>query len=147
MKRASWINVVALGVLVVSAGCGRFAAQPEPSLYDRLGGTPAITAVVGDFLDAVGKDARVKNQPPPARVPALKQSLVDQVCQATGGPCVYKGRDMKAAHAGMGITPAEFDAVVDDLVKTLDKYKVPAREKDELLALLAPMRDDIVEAD
>jgi hemoglobin len=137
--------VVALGALMVAAGCNRFASQPEPSLYDRLGGTPAITAVVGDFLDAVGKDARVKNQPPPARVPLLKQSLIDQVCQATGGPCVYKGRDMKAAHAGMGITQAEFDAVVDDLVKTLDKYEVPAREKNELLALLAPMRDDIVE--
>ncbi|MFZ5875683.1 MAG: group I truncated hemoglobin [Nitrospirota bacterium] len=144
MKRASWINVVALGVLM-AAGCSRFAAQPEPSLYDRLGGTPAITAVVGDFLEAVGNDGRVKNQPPPARVPALKQSLVDLVCQATGGPCVYKGRDMKAAHAGMGITQAEFDAVVDDLVKTLDKYEVPAREKNELLAMLAPMRDDIVE--
>jgi hemoglobin len=147
MKIASWIKIVALGALVAAGGCGKFAAKSEPSLYDRLGGTPAITAVVGDFLDEVGKDARVKNQPPPARVPLLKQSLVDQVCQATGGPCVYKGRDMKAAHAGMGITPAEFDAVVDDLVKTLDKYKVPAREKDELLALLAPMRDDIVEAD
>jgi hemoglobin len=144
MKIASWIKMVAFGALVV-AGCGRFAAKSEPSLYDRLGGTPAITAVVGDFLDAVGKDARVKNQPPPARVPALKQSLVDLVCQATGGPCVYKGRDMKAAHAGMGITPAEFDAVVDDLVKTLDKYEVPAREKNELLALLGPMRGDIVE--
>jgi hemoglobin len=144
MKTASWINVIALGALVV-AGCGRFAAKSEPSLYDRLGGTPAISAVVGDFLDAVGKDARVKTQPPPARVPALKQSLVDLVCQATGGPCVYKGRDMKAAHAGMGITPAEFDAVVDDLVKTLDKYEVSAREKNELLALLGPMRGDIVE--
>jgi hemoglobin len=145
MKSASWIHVVALGALMVAAGCSRFAAQPEPSLYDRLGGTPAITAVVGDFLEAVGNDGRVKNQPPPARVPALKQSLVDLVCQATGGPCVYKGRDMKAAHAGMGITPAEFDAVVDDLVKTLDKYEVPAREKNELLALLGPMRGDIVE--
>jgi hemoglobin len=133
-----------LGALV-AAGCGRFAAKSELSLYDRLGGTPAITAVVGDFLETVGSDSRVKNQPPPARVPALTQSLVDLVCQATGGPCVYKGRDMKAAHAGMGITPAEFDAVVDDLVKTLDKYEVPAREKNELLALLAPMRGDIVE--
>jgi hemoglobin len=147
MKIASWTTIVALGALVVATGCGKFAAKSEPSLYDRLGGTPAIAAVVGDFLGEVGKDARVRNQPPPEHVPALKQSLVDLVCQAAGGPCVYKGRDMKAAHAGMGITPAEFDAVVDDLVKTLDKYEVPAREKNELLALLAPMRGDIVEAD
>jgi hemoglobin len=112
-----------------------------------LGGTPAITAVVGDFLDAVGHDTLVTHQPPPSRVPALQQSLVEMVCQAAGGPCVYKGRDMKSAHAGMGISQAEFDAVVDDLVQTLNTYEVPEREKSELLALLAPLRDDIVETD
>jgi hemoglobin len=72
--------------------------------------------------------------------------LVEMVCQATGGPCVYTGRNMKAAHAGMGISHAEFDAVVDDLVQTLNTYEVPEREQHELLALLAPLRDDIVEA-
>src|SRR5574341_82918 len=108
MRTPSWFKAAAMGAVIVAVGCSRFAAQPEPSLYDRLGGTPAITAVVGDFLEAVGNDGRVKNQPPPARVPSLKQSLVDLLCQATGGPCVYQGRDMKAAHAGMGITQEEF---------------------------------------
>jgi hemoglobin len=145
MNTTSWFNVVALAVVVVAVGCSRFESKPEASLYHRLGGTPAITAVVGDFLTAVGNDARVKNQPPAERVPALKQSLVELVCQATGGPCVYTGRDMKATHAGMGISQAEFEAVVDDLVQTLNRYEVAEQEKHELLALLAPMRDDIVE--
>jgi hemoglobin len=145
MNITSWIKVIAVGTVFVALGCSRFATKSEPSLHDRLGGTPAITAVVGDFLKAVANDTRVTHQPPPSRVPALQQALVDMVCQATGGPCVYKGRDMKAAHAGMGISQAEFDAVVDDLVQTLNTYKVPQREKTELLALLAPLRDDIVE--
>ena len=70
----------------------------------------------------------------------------DLVCQASGGPCIYRGKEMKAAHAGMGISNAEFDAVVDDLVQTINKYKVGEREKNELLSLLAPMRTQIVEA-
>jgi len=146
MHGASWSKVVGIGVLLAAVGCGRYASKPEPSLYDRLGGKPAITAVVGDFLQAVGNDGRVRHQPAPERVPALRALLVDLVCQASGGPCVYGGRDMKAAHAGMGISQAEFEAVVDDLVKTLDHYKVAEREKRELLALLGPMRNDIVEA-
>jgi hemoglobin len=147
MNTTSWFKVIAVGAVFVAMGCSRFATKPEPSLYERLGGTPAITAVVGDFLKAVGADTRVEHQPPPSRVPALQQSLVEMVCHATGGPCVYKGRDMKSAHAGMGISQAEFDAVVDDLVQTLSTYEVPEREKNELLALLAPLRDDIVETD
>lgn len=146
MRTPSWFKVAAMGAVIVAVGCSRFASKPEPSLYDRLGGTPAITAVVGDFLAAVGTDERVKHQPPAERVPALNTMLVDMVCQATGGPCVYTGRDMKAAHAGMGISHAEFDAVVDDLIQTLNKYEVPEREQQELLALLAPLRNDVVEA-
>jgi hemoglobin len=145
MRTLSWFKVAAVGVVIVAVGCSRVASKPEPSLYDRLAGTPAITAVVGDFLAAVGNDERVKHQLPVERVPAVNTMLVEMVCQATGGPCVYTGRNMKAAHAGMGISHAEFDAVVDDLVQTLNKYKVPEREQQELLALLAPLRDDIVE--
>ncbi|HET8761375.1 MAG TPA: group 1 truncated hemoglobin [Nitrospiria bacterium] len=137
--------VVGLSVALAAVGCARHTT-PEASLYDRLGGKPAITAVVGDFLQKVGSDGRIQHQPAPERVPMLTANLVDLVCQAAGGPCEYRGRPMKAAHAGMGITEGEFEAVVDDLVQTLDRYKVPEREKNELLAMLAPMRGDIVEA-
>jgi hemoglobin len=132
-------------VVAVAIGCARHT-KPEASLYDRLGGKSAISAVVGDFLRTVGSDSRIQHQAAPERVPMLTANLVDLVCQATGGPCEYQGRPMKAAHAGMGITGGEFEAVVDDLVQTLDHYQVPEREKNELLAMLAPMRGDIVEA-
>ena len=72
--------------------------------------------------------------------------LVEQICAASGGPCTYTGRDMKTAHAGMGITSPQFDALVEDLVATLDKFKVPVREKNELLSVLGPMKSDIVTA-
>ena len=71
--------------------------------------------------------------------------LIDQVCEATGGPCKYNGRSMKVAHAGMGVTNGEFDALVKDLVATLDQFKVGKREQDELLAILGPLKGEIVE--
>src|ERR1043166_2544590 len=79
-----------------------------------------------------------------ADVPRLKGNLVDQICQATGGPCVYKGKDMMTAHKGMGISDADFAALVEDLVKTLDKFNVPAKEKGELLNVLGPLKPQIV---
>jgi hemoglobin len=145
MDRVKYSILVGLLAVAVAAGCARHTAKPEASLYDRLGGKPAIAAVVGDFLEKVGADPRVRHQPPADRVAVLSVYLTDLVCQATGGPCEYRGQPMKAAHAGMGITDAEFNAVVDDLVHTLEQYRVPEREKQDLLALLAPMRQDIVE--
>jgi hemoglobin len=117
----------------------------EKSLYDRLGGKPAITAVVDDFVGRVAADTRINGKFANANIPRLKTMLVDQICQASGGPCTYTGRDMKSAHAGIGITGEEFDALVDDLVATLNKFKVPEREKNELLGALGPMKKDIVE--
>jgi hemoglobin len=70
--------------------------------------------------------------------------LAEQICAGTGGPCKYTGRDMKSAHRGMNITEAQFNALVEDLVKTLDNLNVPAKEKGELLAILGPMKPDIV---
>ena len=145
MKKHRYLYVAVIFALIAASGCAAPTIMPTSSLYDRLGGKPAITAVVNDFIDLVGRDARIIHAPAPARVPVVKTLLADMVCQASGGPCTYGGRDMKSAHAGLGITNAEFDAVVDDLVKTLDKYKVGEKEKNELLSLLAPMKSDIVE--
>ena len=72
--------------------------------------------------------------------------LVEQICQATGGPCKYTGKDMKTAHPGMNIKEADFDALVEDLKKSLDKFKVGAKEQSELLGALGPMKRDIVTA-
>jgi hemoglobin len=116
----------------------------EQTLYQRLGGKEAITAVVDDFVARVAADNRINSFFATTDIPRLKRLLVEQICQVSGGPCTYTGRDMKTAHKGMGITDADFNALVEDLIATLDQFKVPAQEKNELLAALGPMRSDIV---
>lgn len=121
----------------------------QQKLYERLGGKPAITAVVDEFVARVAADTKINRYfgaaaSDPARMASFKAKLVDQICAATGGPCTYTGKNMKDAHAGMGIAGAEFDALVGDLVGALDKFKVPEKEKGELLGALGPMKADIV---
>jgi hemoglobin len=116
----------------------------EQTLYTRLGGKEAITAVIDDFVARVAADSRINGFFAGADIPRLKAQLINQVCQASGGPCQYTGGDMKTVHRGMGISNAHFDALVEDLVATLDKFQVPAKEKNALLAVLGPMRQDIV---
>jgi len=99
---------------------------------------------VDDFVANVAADSRINKRFANANVPRLKVLLVEQVCQATGGPCAYTGRDMRAAHAGMGITDAEFNALVEDLVKSLDKFQVAEPDKTELLGLLGGLKSQVV---
>jgi hemoglobin len=115
------------------------------SLYERLGGIDAITAVIDDFVARCAGDTRINAKFARTDVPRLKRMLVDQVCEASGGPCQYTGRDMRTTHTNMGVTAGEFDALVEDLVATLAKLEVGKTEQDELLAALAPMKRDIVE--
>ena len=117
------------------------------SLYDRLGGKNAITAVVDDFVARCAADARINGKFARTDVPRLKAHLVDQVCAATGGPCTYAGRDMRTTHLGMGVTAGEFEALVGNLIATLDQFGVPEAEKGELIGALAPMRGEIVEVE
>jgi hemoglobin len=136
-------------VAALVAGCGSgmqggTTMMEKKSLYDRLGGTPAITAVVDDFIGNVAGDARINKRFATADIPRLKRMLVDQICQASGGPCTYTGASMKDAHKGMNITDAEFNSLVEDLVKSLDKFKVGAQEKNDLLGALGGMKPDIV---
>ena len=140
-----------LGLALTVSACNSLGAPSagtaatEKSLYDRLGGKTAITAVVDDFVGRVAADTRINGKFANANIPRLKSMLVDQICQASGGPCTYTGRDMKNTHAGMGVSSSDFDALVGDLVATLSKFKVPEREKNELLGALGPMKGDIVE--
>ena len=120
-------------------------AMTDRSLYDRLGGKAAITAVVDDFVGRVAGDNRINGKFANTDIPRLKMLLVEQICQASGGPCTYTGRSMKTTHTGMGVSSSDFDALVGDLVATLNKFKVPEREKSELLGALGPMKGDIVE--
>jgi hemoglobin len=118
---------------------------PKTPLYDRLGGQAGITAVVDAFVARVAADDRINSYFENADLPKLKDRLVEQICQASGGPCKYEGRSMKDVHKSMKITNEAFDALLADLSATLDRFRVTSRDKDQLLALLTPMRNDIVE--
>ncbi|HEV7556870.1 MAG TPA: group 1 truncated hemoglobin [Kofleriaceae bacterium] len=119
-------------------------AAKEKSLYDRLGGKDAIQKVVTDFVGNVVADKRINKFFAKTDGKKLIGLLTDQVCEATGGPCKYKGKNMADAHKGMKITDADFTALVEDLTKSLDKFKVPEKEKGELLGALGGMKGDIV---
>ncbi|MGV7222679.1 MAG: group I truncated hemoglobin [Nitrospinales bacterium] len=150
MKTSFYKSFVMLIAIAVVAACATVKPQKEASLYERLGGIEAISAVVNDFVEVVRADDRIKNPKVVHLMNTIdiaqsKAHLVDQVCMGAGGPCEYKGRTMKVSHKGLGITGDEFNWVVEDLIQTLDKYKVPEKEKQDLLAILGPMRGDIVE--
>jgi hemoglobin len=121
------------------------AAGPKKPLFDRLGGKPAIEAVIDDFLGRVSQDPTINSGFAVSALPRVRQRLIELVCVGSGGPCTYSGRDMRVAHAGLGITTEQFNSLVGHLVATLDKFKVPETEKGELLAVLGPMKPAIVE--
>jgi hemoglobin len=117
------------------------------TLFTSLGGEPAIKAVVKDFVEEeVAKDDRINVFFKNTDIPSFEQKLYEQICAAAGGGCTYTGKDMKTAHAGMKIKEADFNALVEDLVKSLDKFHVKDADKQTLLGVLGPMKPDIVTA-
>ncbi len=140
-------NVVGVGVasLLLMGGFIQAVDGKGPALYDRLGGKEAITSVVNTFVANVGGDRRINGYFAGTDLGKLKSHLVNQICSASGGPCTYTGRTMKQTHAGMGVTDAAFNALVEDLISALDHHKVGRTEKEELLGVLGPMKSDIVE--
>ncbi len=124
--------------------------QAKDALYKSLGGKKAIIAVVDLFVGNVAADAKINaffkaDVADPKKLAKFKGNLVDQICEAAGGPCKYKGKSMKAAHMGMGVSTADFNALVGDLVAALDKAGVKPADKMALLGVLGPMKSDIVE--
>ena len=117
------------------------------TLYDRLGGVDAINALTESWVARVGGDDRANGKFVRTDIERLMTEVIDQLCEATGGPCTYTGRSMLETHAGMEVTAGEFDVVMQHLDATLDELNVPKTEQDELVDLLMPMRDDIVEVE
>jgi hemoglobin len=137
---------IVITALCVCTAFAVVASAQERTLCERLGGTPAISAVVDSFAQKVLSDGRVNKKFAKSDANRLVTNLKGFVGQAAHCPGVkYKGKNMKNAHRNMGVTDGEFNAVVDDLVKTLDEFKVPEKEKNELLAALGPTKKDIVE--
>lgn len=135
-------------VLVCAGSAFAQAATKEKTLYQRLGGYDAIAAVSDDFVDRLGKGKLLSRFVVGLSVDSkkrLRQHLVDFLCNATGGPCLYLGRDMKTVHTGLGITEDDWKESVDALVATLDKFKVPEKEKNEVLGAVSALKKDVVE--
>lgn len=140
-------KALAAGLFLCGALAAPAAAQEmaKKSLYDRLGGSAAISAVIDDFAGRVLKDDRINKKFAKSNAPRLLFHLKEQVCAATGGPCKYTGKSMKQSHKNMGVTEGEFNALVGHLVDTLNHFKVPEAEQKELLGILGPLKDQIVE--
>jgi len=134
-----------IGILLIclSATLG-FAQAGENTLFDRLGGKPAITAVISQFVDYNNADKVISARWDPDNVETLKLYLTELVCNATGGDCIYTGQPMDVAHAGLNITEDEFSRVAANLIKALDKFNVPEKEKGELMAIVGSLKDQVV---
>ena len=144
MMRRYWMTAV------LAAAAFASQASAKDTLYQNLGGKKAIAAVVDEFVGRVAADSRINHYfqqtaSDPKRLASFKMKLVDQICEASGGPCHYTGKDMKSAHAGMGISGGDFSALVEDLTAALDKFHVKDADKQALLGALGPMQKDIVE--
>lgn len=148
MQRRMLLAALGLWVMAGAIGLAQTQAAQAPSLYKRVGGYDAIAAVTDDFIGRLASD-KVLNRflvgLSDGSKAHLRQMVVDQLCAATGGPCLYLGRDMKTVHKGLGITGNDWNLAVKHLVDTLEKFKVPQKEKDELLAAVSAMKADIVE--
>ena len=149
MRTTRVVGLVLVVVMAVgAAGCASMKSKDtQPSLYQRLGGREGIALVVDDFVANAVANPQIADRfkgLQPVQVLKLKSNLSDFICDATGGPCAYVGRDMKTSHTGMKLTDADWNACVDSLSRALDKQKVPPKEKSELLGALAPLMKDIV---
>lgn len=155
MRRKTGRRVMALAAALLALA-GPAAAQDAPAtatpkektLYARMGGYDVLAGVTDDFLAQMGKDPAFKRFIGGRSLGALQRSrqlIVDQVCNLTGGPCIYFGREMKPSHQGLAITQAEWDASIVMLKNALNKFKVGEAEHKEFLAIIENTRKDIVE--
>jgi len=150
IKRAALVLGVlgAIAITAVSQNSMTAGQMTQKSLYERVGGYDALAAVVDEFIGRLATDKKFERFFVGFSTDSkkkLRQHILDQFCVATGGPCVYMGREMKTTHAGLGITEADWDAAAKHLAGSIDKFKVPEKEKGELLAFVTSLKKDIVE--
>jgi hemoglobin len=119
-------------------------ATAPAGLYQALGEKPGITRLMDDFVNRLVVDPRIGGHFKDVKPAALKESLTDQICQLSGGPCKYEGADMKSAHADMDINKGHFNALVEVLQGAMDAQGIPFAQQNRLLALLAPMHRDVI---
>jgi hemoglobin len=139
---------VVMLALALAALVGCAAPQPKPAapttLYEELGGSAGITKVVDVFLARLNGDARINTLFAKVDHNDLRRLVIEQLCAGTGGPCKYTGRSMEEAHSGLNLTNADFSAFMGDLIAAMNDLKVPLAQQNKLIALLAPMKPQIV---
>ena len=119
-------------------------ATADDSLYQALGAKPGLEALMGVFVAGLKADSRIGEQFKETKSSYLQGQLVDQICAVSGGPCTYKGADMKTTHANMEITKANFNALVEVLQTAMDSRGIPFATQNQLLARLAPLHRDVI---
>jgi len=138
--RGRLVRLAAVSAFVLmSAG-----ARADKTLYDSMGGEPALRTAVEHFADLVQTDDRINFTFAEADMSKFKKLIFEQLCNLSGGPCKYTGRDMRTSHVKLNINNAEFNALAEDLYIALDRAGIPYRLQNKLMALLAPMQHDIV---
>lgn len=135
----------ALAASLLTAGAA-FAqtATKDDQLYKAFGEKAGLVALMDDFMVRLLADPRTGPHFRPSNQQRVKEQLVDQLCALSGGPCIYKGADMKSAHANLDIKKSDFHALVEVLQQSMDARGIPFRKQNEMLALLAPMNRDII---
>lgn len=144
MARRGCIGLAALHAFVLAGllGC---ASRPTTTTYDQLGGAAGIEGIVDDLLEQIVEDERINFQFAETDIVRLRSMLIEQFCAESGGPCTYSGLSMQESHAGRNIDSAQFNALVEDLIKVMTARRVPVSAQNRLLKRLAPMHRDIVE--
>ena len=132
---------ILLALFLAAAASPAFA---DGTLYDDLGGKAGIDRIVDVSVDNYLADPRIKDIFSESNMDRIRMELKDQFCQLAGGPCVYKGHDMVAAHKGLHLTNANFNALVEDLQDAMSKCDIPFATQNRLLALLAPYQHQVV---
>lgn len=137
-------QIVSALVLASTLGLAQGQTAPDDSLFRALGGLPVIERVVQDFMDTMLADARIRHTFDNSNIKRVKEKLVEQFCQLSGGGCAYTGDPMREVHQGLKLTNADFNALVEDLQLAMDKNGIASRTQNRLLALLAPMQRETV---
>lgn len=120
------------------------AAFASPSLYEELGGEPKLKAAIDELVVIMLADERINFTFANSDLGKFKEVLFEQLCALTGGPCTYTGRDMREGHSHLEVTSAQFNALAEDLYIAFDRVDVPYRVQNKVIALLAPMHDDVL---
>jgi hemoglobin len=119
-------------------------ARKDDQLYKAFGEKAGLVALMDDFMVRLLADPRTGPHFKPANQQRIKEQLVDQLCELGGGPCIYKGADMKSAHANLDIRKSDFNALVEVLQQSMDAKGIPFSKQNQMLALLAPMNRDSI---